>query len=83
MVNNKLIYACAARKAILKADPKLAYCIDAVPGVDAVEVVHGRWIKGKYPGEYTCEHCGFEYCEDDPESEPFKHCPECGSKNEQ
>lgn len=35
---NKLIYASAARKAILDADPRLAYCIDEIPGVDAVEV---------------------------------------------
>ena len=39
MANDKLIYASAARKAILKADPKLAYCIDDIKGVDAVEVV--------------------------------------------
>ena len=40
---SKLIRAADARKAILKADPKLAYCIDNVKAVDAVEVVHGRW----------------------------------------
>ena len=60
-------------------------CIEEVKKikpVDAVEVVHGRWIKGQYLGECTCEHCGFEYCEADPEYEPFKYCPECGSKNE-
>lgn len=39
MANDKLIYASSARKAILKEDPKLAYCIDSIPGVDAVEVV--------------------------------------------
>ena len=49
---------------------------------DAVEVVHGRWMKGKYPGEYICSHCGLEYCEADPEEKPYKYCPECGSKNE-
>jgi hypothetical protein len=38
MATEKLIYASAARKAILKEDPKLAYCIDSIPGVDAVEV---------------------------------------------
>ena len=38
MAKDKLIYASEARKAILKADPKLAYCIDSIPGVDAVEV---------------------------------------------
>lgn len=39
MANNKLIYASDARKAILKADPKLAYCIDNIKGVEAVEVI--------------------------------------------
>ena len=39
MPNEKLIYAADARKAILRADPKLAYCIDDIKGVDAVEVV--------------------------------------------
>lgn len=56
--------------------------IDAQPTVDAVEVVHGKWIKGKYPGEYTCSRCGMEYCEADPADKPFNYCPECGSKNE-
>ena len=32
----KLIYADDARRAILKADPKLAYCIDKLKAVDAV-----------------------------------------------
>ena len=46
MANDKLIYASAARKAILKEDPKLAYCIDSIPGVDAVEVKCkvGDWV---------------------------------------
>ena len=39
MANDKLIYASSARKAILRADPKLAYVIDNVPAVDAVEVL--------------------------------------------
>ncbi|MBQ8359773.1 MAG: hypothetical protein IJX37_07695 [Oscillospiraceae bacterium] len=139
MANEKLIYASAARKAILKADPKLAYCIDSIPGVDAptevtetppvagcdvankkqlidvkplmengwhlvqtgksnrflcsmsladvptvdaVEVVYGKWITGRFDGEYTCSQCGFEYCEADPAEKPYKYCPECGSKNE-
>ena len=45
MENEKLIYASSARKAILKADPKLAYCIDSIPGVDAVEVVRCKDCK--------------------------------------
>ena len=38
MANKKLLYASDARKAILKADPKLAYCVDGIPGVDAISV---------------------------------------------
>ena len=39
MANEKLIRASEARKAILKEAPQLAYCIDNVKDVDAVEVV--------------------------------------------
>ena len=39
MANEKLIYSSAARRAVLKADPSLAYVIDDVKAVDAVEVV--------------------------------------------
>ena len=39
MANEKLIYASAARRAILKADPSLAYLIDEVKAVDVVGVV--------------------------------------------
>ena len=38
MENDKLIRASDARRAILKENPKLAYCIDDIPAVDAVEV---------------------------------------------
>ena len=76
MVKDKLIYASAARKAILKADPKSAYCIDSVPGVDAVEVVHGRWIicsDGYYP------YCSV--CKAEPKhGEMTNYCPNCGAK---
>ncbi len=78
MANEKLIYASAARKAILKADPKLAHCIDSVPGVDAVEVVHGRWIEHR-PNVYECTACNTWYgnyggCEE------WAYCPNCGAK---
>ena len=87
MANDKLIYASDARKAILKADPKLAYCIDSIPGVDAVPVVHGRWITRNRQAEkmsqgdklYTviknsCSECYHEsdYC--------WNYCPNCGAK---
>ena len=45
MANEKLIRASEARKAILDADPKLAYCIDNIKAVDAVEVVRCKDCK--------------------------------------
>ena len=60
MKDKKLIYASEARKAVLKADPKLAYCIDSVPGVDAVEVVRckdcKKWLKVE-PSDTNCRYC--------------------------
>jgi hypothetical protein len=39
MASDRLIYASAARRAILREEPRIAYCLDSVPSVDAVEVV--------------------------------------------
>ena len=80
MENEKLIYASAARKAILKADPKLAYLIDNIKGVDAVEVVHGRWVKKE-----TMIRSPFAknaYCSVCLEETSYAHnyCPNCGAK---
>ena len=62
MENKKLIYASEARRAVLKADPKLAYCIDSVPGVDAVEVVRCKeCVSGHtqyYGGLFRCNVMG-------------------------
>lgn len=89
MADNKIIYADELQKAIVddvtikgRAFAAVMRHIQEASAVDAVEVVHGQWIKGKYPGEYTCSRCGMEYCEADPADKPFKYCPECGSKNE-
>ena len=70
-----------ARFGRIEYDDVLAVIADA-PTVDAVEVVHGRWIRGEYEGEYTCSVCGMEYCEADPSEKPYNYCPKCGSKNE-
>lgn len=61
MATEKLISASAARKAILKADPKLAYVIDNVPGVDAVEVV--RCKKCKWSRTDANDDADVYYCE--------------------
>jgi hypothetical protein len=81
MNGEKLIRASDARKAVLKVDPKSAYCIDSVPAVDAVEVVHGRWedfcgnkmcccsvCKAEF--DNTCNEIHGEWC----------YCPNCGAK---
>lgn len=47
MESKKLIYADDARRAILEANPKLAYCIERIKAVDAVEIVRCK----------DCEHC--------------------------
>lgn len=39
-MEDRLIFASEARKAVLKADPKLAYVIDRVPGVK-----YGHWLE--------------------------------------
>ncbi len=56
------------------------------PSADVVEVRHGVWIKDTRTAdvcaEYRCSLCGFMYCEADPKYQPYKYCPECGSKNE-
>lgn len=57
---------------------------DGCPTVDAVEVMHGRWIKWYPPthmimtGEemiYRCSVCDAKY----PDVEGYKYCPHCGS----
>ena len=83
MANDKLIYASSARKAILKADPKLAYVIDNIPAVDAVEVVHGRWEMGVDEGDYdygTCSVCGYNEYNAFCCLLPHNYCPNCGAK---
>ena len=81
MPKDKLIYASAARKAILDADPKLAYCIDSVPGVDAVPVVYGYWYKAPHH-PYRCSNCGEMALLDMYGESHYRsnYCPNCGAK---
>ena len=86
MSTEKLIYASAARKAILKSDPKLAYCIDDIKGVDAVEVVHGRWRvsrESEISKTVWCTACGEEiyiHKNDTLKIDRMPYCPNCGAK---
>lgn len=54
---------------------KLMETIDALPTVDAVEVVHGRWIKD---GDVVvCSNCGEEHAWDEYRA---TYCEDCGAK---
>lgn len=72
MGDKKLIYADDARRAILETDPKLAYCIERIKGVDAVEVVRCKDCKHRIDDiDFVCGHfctkrpsAGGHYCED-------------------
>ena len=48
--------------------------------VDAVEVVHGRWVD-EYP-YVRCSECNAEWinCRTDNEPKLFYYCPNCGAK---
>lgn len=51
--------------------------IREAPTIDAVEVVHGRWVYEKtYQGmKYVCSECG-----EIPECFEPNYCPNCGAK---
>ena len=59
MAHNELVYLDDARRAVLKADPSISWCLDGLKRVDAVEVVRCkdcRWFdKRGYAGINTHE----------------------------
>ena len=58
----------------------LIVCIKNAPTVDAVEVVHGRWIEKYHDnplGGYYLGHCSV--C-DEPDGRKKNYCPNCGAK---
>lgn len=69
----------------------IARCIVAnAPTVDAVPVVHGRWIYGEdfvaMCDGYRCDKCGYFVPWDYTHKsisfiEEYKYCPNCGSRN--
>lgn len=52
--------------------------IDDAPTIDAVEVVHGEWIKYE-DGTTVCSNCGFTL-EDWIQGVFYNFCPNCGAK---
>ena len=49
--------------------------IENAPTVDAVPVVHGRWMQARYTEAplYICSNC------DKPEYKTHNYCPNCGA----
>lgn len=66
--------------------------VKAAPAVDAVEVVHGRWIPADGEGETSCDEWDCSICkrrltfgeemEIDEVYELNHYCPNCGAKME-
>lgn len=51
------------------------------PTVDAVEVVHGRWVDNEacgYKWAFYCSKCG--YIDGYPFNDRHNYCPNCGAK---
>lgn len=51
--------------------------INTTPTIDAVPVVHGRWVNNGIPDSMLsgCSVCGCPYG-----SSGFRYCPHCGAK---
>ena len=55
----------------------MSCAIEDAPTVDAVPVVHGRWIDAHGIRKSKCENCGAEFCR---VMEDCNYCPTCGAK---
>ena len=57
---------------------QLLECIMNAPTIDAVPVVHGRWVYGE--GDIQCSICGHDaYTEGDYRQVKTNYCPNCGA----
>jgi hypothetical protein len=63
--------------------------IESIPAVDAVPVVHGRWVKmtgmmpPEYHGHYECSNCAWHMKglrNSWTREEELSYCPGCGAK---
>lgn len=54
--------------------------IDKMPTVDAVEVVHGRWILADDGDGNVCSVCEMDFCNIIYETGNWNYCPNCGAK---
>ena len=87
MANERRLIDANVVLARLKTDIVLGECekaflrnfVNNAPTVDAVEVVHGRWVD-EYP-YVRCSECNAEWinCKTDNEPMLFYYCPNCGA----
>ena len=56
--------------------------IKEAPTVDAVEVVHGRWVEDTATDMIACTECGHAWNTIDNCTETFNYCPNCGAKKD-
>ena len=60
------------------------FYLDEQPTVDAVPVVHGRWLYDSGSGKSFCSHCSsyaLTFKKNETEMEYITdHCPSCGTK---
>jgi len=52
--------------------------LNSLKTVDAVEVVHGRWME--FNIMMTCSVCDKDWYYDDNNCDEFNYCPNCGAK---
>ena len=57
---------------------KIIEAIDNAPTIEAVPVVHGRWVPDER-GVYYCSACNSEAYWTEYGQQLFKHCQECGA----
>lgn len=93
---NKIVGDLISRKALLSVLPRfskdqvgyplnggISYAktqINAAPSVDAMEVVHGRWIdRPSMKGQVYCSECATIEKSTDSNYKSM-HCPNCGAK---
>lgn len=72
----QLIYKDDAIRAVLKANPSIAYCINNIRPVDAVEVIHARW-EIECRNRKRCSNCSLRINTDTQIEGNF--CPICGA----
>ena len=56
--------------------------IESIPPVDAVPMVHARWVRSEDGDGIVCTACGEDYCDMVVGCNPkeWKFCPVCGAK---